>query len=334
MTTVRWGDLIADAHTSGLCVPYLTAQETHLNAALSYADAGWFVLPVKKGTKNPGSIVGSKWPEQSSRDAKRIRAWFHGTDHQIALHVGRSGAVAFDVDTPARLPKALRQQLMSNLVPFQQTRPEEHERGHYLFSTGAHRFGNSVGALGQDWGDVRGENGVILAAPSIHPSGGAYRWVRTGTLPEIPTNLAAMIPSRSYGPVNMLHPGQIEALVKNWSREDEPSLLDVRMKALQRKPKTEGTRHRIFLQAAMTCMKDSRVGLYAATRALERLKHEFDSVKPFEQQTPDEFLRIAGWAICVVSELPDEDMNLHILSSRAVSCPQVRRWLERHSHAH
>ena len=47
-----------------------------LAAALAYAAAGWYILPVKAGTKDPGGIVGKGWPGKSSRDPKIITAWF------------------------------------------------------------------------------------------------------------------------------------------------------------------------------------------------------------------------------------------------------------------
>ena len=75
-----------------------------LAAALAYAAAGWYVLPVKTDTKHPGSVVGAGWPSMSSRDAKTITAWFAGTDHGIALHCGRSGAVVLDVDDYEHIP--------------------------------------------------------------------------------------------------------------------------------------------------------------------------------------------------------------------------------------
>src|SRR6478736_204142 len=77
-------------------IPHLSEDVDTLTAALKYAEAGWFVLPVKPETKNAGSVLGKGWHTKSSRDPKQIAAWFAATDYQIALHVGRSGAIAFD----------------------------------------------------------------------------------------------------------------------------------------------------------------------------------------------------------------------------------------------
>jgi hypothetical protein len=54
-------------------------------------------------------------------------------------------------------------------------------------------LGNRVGLLpGVDW---RGHGGVIVAPPSIHASGRAYRWVRplAGELPAVPQELRAQL---------------------------------------------------------------------------------------------------------------------------------------------
>jgi hypothetical protein len=53
--------------TAGLQVPEITSDMDTLTAALAYAAAGWYVLPVRRGTKKPGSIVGNGWQHQSSR---------------------------------------------------------------------------------------------------------------------------------------------------------------------------------------------------------------------------------------------------------------------------
>jgi Bifunctional DNA primase/polymerase, N-terminal len=89
---------------SPLGIPVITPDDTALGAALKYAGAGWYVLPVRRGTINPGSVVGTAWAMKSSRDPKQIVAWMAGTDHGVALHCGRSGAVVFDVDDPEAVP--------------------------------------------------------------------------------------------------------------------------------------------------------------------------------------------------------------------------------------
>ena len=168
-----------------------------LTAALAYAAAGWYVLPVRTDTKHPGSIVGTKWPSLSSRDTKQITAWFVGTDYGIALHCGRSGAVVLDIDNYNHVPDAVLAAAETTDCPYQSTRSDQPGRGHYVFAnTTGRRIGNSLGKLATaaKWGEVRGANGVIIVEPTVHPDGGQYRWVRTGPVPPIPDYLAEALP--------------------------------------------------------------------------------------------------------------------------------------------
>ncbi len=86
------------------------------SAALAYADAGWFVLPIVMGLKHPGSVLGKGWPVQSSRDDAQIARWFARGDYGLALHVGRLGVVAFDVNDPEPMPAPLREALSDLLL--------------------------------------------------------------------------------------------------------------------------------------------------------------------------------------------------------------------------
>lgn len=159
-----------------LTVPNIEPDDDNLTAALAYAEAGWYLLPVKRGTKDPGSVVGKGWQHKSSRDPRTITMWFAGTDYDIALHAGRSGAIVFDVDHPDKLPDVLCRHLAA--APFQSTRPNVPGRGHYVFLQPPGRsIGNGAGRLGGEWGEVRGFNGVIIAEPSFHADGGRYKWI-------------------------------------------------------------------------------------------------------------------------------------------------------------
>ena len=116
----EWEPTRATEQSIALSIPDLVPDVDTLTAALLYAECGWYELPVRRGSKKPGSVVGIGWQRKSSRDPKVITAWFAGTDYGIALHCGRSGAVVFDVDRPDRLPEVLRRHLVT--APYQSTR--------------------------------------------------------------------------------------------------------------------------------------------------------------------------------------------------------------------
>ena len=94
-----------------LSIPELPPDVDILTAALAYAECGWYVLPVRRGIEAPRQRRRRPLADKSSRDPQQIAAWFAGTDHGIALHCGRSGAVVLDVDSPAELPDVLRKHL-------------------------------------------------------------------------------------------------------------------------------------------------------------------------------------------------------------------------------
>jgi hypothetical protein len=170
-----------------------------VEAALAYAEAGWYVLPTDPADiKNPGGVVRGRWQDKSTRDPERIRAWWRGNPgHGVALHVGKSGAVAFDldiddVDAIARAGRPDIAGALRSAAAIQATRFQG-DRGHYLYATPpGESFGNGPGAF-RRWGQVRGRNGVIIAAPTPHPDaktkGGCYHWKRVGVLRRLPEPL-------------------------------------------------------------------------------------------------------------------------------------------------
>jgi hypothetical protein len=142
---------------SDLTIPVVTPDHDKLSAALAYAKAGWYIGPERRGTRDPGSVLGKGWQHKTSRDPQVITSWFAGTNHGVFLHAGRSGAVIIDVDTPENLHPAIKQAIDQYNPPFQSTRPDQPGRGHYIFAVpDSRRFGNSLGDLGKGWGEIRG----------------------------------------------------------------------------------------------------------------------------------------------------------------------------------
>ena len=243
-----------------------------LGAALAYAAAGWYVLPVKAGTKDPGSVVGKGWPAKSSRDPKEISAWFSGTDHGIALHAGRSGAVIIDVDEPDNVPDEVAL-IMASGGPYQSTRPGETDRGHYLLvnDTGR-RIGNSLGKLAVDrkWGEIRGANGVIIAEPTVHPEGGQYRWVRTGVVPIIPDYLAEALPE-STTPEDIATDDQVKAFLDAHTSGTLTEAISGLANTLRTKLERGASCHMSTLGVVTDAMAEAAAGLYPARESLKAL---------------------------------------------------------------
>ena len=287
--------------TATLRVPNLDPDADMLTAALAYAEAGWYVVPVRRGTKNPGSICGQDWQTQSSRDPKQIAAWFAGTDHGIALHVGRSGAVAFDGDHPELLGgTALLQAIVELQPPQQRTRPAE-GRCHWLFLQPADRVVGNGGA--GPWGEVRGMNGVIVVAPSVHPEpGGLYEWLRVGEVPPIPRYLADTLPEVTPGEL----PATFEecaAFAAAHNTGDRDGLLSRILATVDAELPTSA-RHPLFVSWTTTAMREAAAGCYPAQMALDLLQRRFvaaEGVGEGRRRTAAEQGRewqgIVSWAI-------------------------------------
>jgi bifunctional DNA primase/polymerase-like protein/AAA domain-containing protein len=296
-----------DPSRRGLHIPDVNPDADMLSWALAYVEAGWYVLPVKRGSKSPGSVVGDRWQYQSSRDPKVLAAWFAGTDHGIVLHCGRSGAVVFDVDYPNNLPEVLARHL--DTAPFQSTRPDVKGRGHYVFSMPPGRtIGNSTGSLGGGWGEVRGTNGVILVEPTGHPDGGEYWWDRTGELPPLPEELAELLSDASPAH-DAATDAAVRAFIAEHTARTEPGALRGLLSALRRKFEAGESRHMSTLSVTTGAMKEARAGLYTPREAIDAVWPMFlDAVtKPpasgkqgaarDHTEASSEFGGITAWAV-------------------------------------
>lgn len=299
------------AARAGAHIPALMPSRSVLEAALVYAAAGLFVLPVAPGTKNPGSVVGPGWQHRSSRDREQLFTWFATGAAGIAIHLGASGLIAFDVDQPDGLSDPLRSLLLSSEGPFQATRKDCPIRGHYLFSVPeGSRLGNSVGDLGKGWGDVRAGNAVIMVSPSKHPSPeGLYRWVRSGAPQELPEWLLQRLQITSSAPRPTLILSQTLALVVEHREAWWPELLDRRINDVVF---VEGSRHATCVALLVTCLQDAVVGAYPAQVAIDRVLDVFATAKPQDQHAlAAEFVSIVKWAVGAVAALSDDERSSH-----------------------
>ena len=187
--------------TTTLHVPDIEGM-TPAEAALAYAEAGWYLVPVANGTKHPGSVLGGGWETKSTRDPGMIGRWWRANpDFGIALHAGKSGVTILDIDHPERLHPAVVRALTELAPPFQSSRRGQPTKGHAIFLTPEGRdLGNAIGSLKGGWGEIRGRNGVIIAAPSTHAEAihgdgdGYYEWQVTGDVPALPAYVADLLP--------------------------------------------------------------------------------------------------------------------------------------------
>lgn len=330
MSTINLGSLL-NPDSTRLSIPSGVEKLSVVNAAKAYAECGWFVLPVASNSKNPGSYVGKGWPEKSTRDPAQIDAMFSDRDLSIALHIGKSGALVIDVDDPSELPDQLNDELQKSNVPFQATRMSgDRRRGHYFFSIPSSAvYGNGVGSLGDNWGDVRGNNGVVIAAPSTHASGGLYSWKRTGVLPELPALIARNLNPSRDGNLPASSNQEISDFMGKHTGNLHPNLLAWRIHKLRKDLKVASSRHTAFLTFVITILKDSKLDFYDVTNALNQAHSIFNFTKPIEEQTSNEFNGIVAWALAQVEAMTLDQLALHGFLTAPELDEQILDWIAR-----
>jgi putative DNA primase/helicase len=306
---------------SGLRIPPFTGDEDNLTAALAYAEAGWYLGPLRlrsgeRQGKNPGNYLGDDWDQKTSRNPEVITAWFIGRDDLgVFLHVGRSGGWVADIDKPAKIPDVLERSVSG--APFQATRPTtDPTRGHYVFTAPAgRRLGNSTGKLGGGWGEARGRNGVIVVWPTRHPGRGRYLWRRTGPCPVLPAEIADLLPNA--GETNdAVTDGELTAFITEHTRADRPELLKAVTNAFTTTVAEGESRHDAAVNCACWAMREAACGLYPALDAAVALRDLYITARGTdrtggrnavdEHTARDEFRSIVAWAI---GQVDGEDLN-------------------------
>ena len=285
-----------------LSIPDLPDGTDTLTVALALAACGIYVGPSIRGSKNPGSILGERWQDKTSRDPKVIAAWFAGTDHDLFIHCGRSGLVALDVDRPDEVAGDWK----LDAAPYQPTRPDTPGRGHYIFAMPPGRMiGNPVFS----WGEVRGLNGVIMVFPSHHCDGGQYGpWLRTGAVPVLPDVIAQTMPDASAAE-DAATDAQVDAFLAAHTGATRPEVLDGLRKALANKFAAKLSRHGSTVPVLAGAMKEARAGYFSAMTAYDTIRLMFleEVAKPpasnhqnharIGREAELEFYGILAWAI-------------------------------------
>ncbi len=188
---------------------------TNLEHALSYALKKWPVFPVhtpgNDGTCScPNSVCPSpgKHPrtpqglKDATMDPVTISAWWsEWPDASIGIATGiKSGLVVLDIDPYHEGTKSLLAlQERHGELP---STPVTHTGGggqHYFFGHPGQgvRVMNRTGLDGLPGIDLRGDGGFVVAAPSCHVSGTAYRWDDTlgpdSPLAQFPESLLGLV---------------------------------------------------------------------------------------------------------------------------------------------
>jgi hypothetical protein len=146
-----------------------------LAVALAYAGRGWSVVPLVAHGKRP--LV--RWApyQRQPADPARIRAWFQDNpDANLGIVTGAvSGLMVLDID-----PQHDGDDSLSDLEHRHGPLPETIEAltgggGRHIYFR--HPGGSVRNLVGLVPGiDLRADGGLVVAPPSVHPSGRRYAW--------------------------------------------------------------------------------------------------------------------------------------------------------------
>lgn len=150
-----------------------------------YADAGLYVIPIRRKSKKPAIKTGPQHATAATVDHAKIHAWFsQRPDWNVAIVCTPSRIVVIDVDGPEG--EAALADLVAEHGPLPETWEAWTSRGRHLLFRWPDGVTVPTGTAGPKL-DIRGAGSYIVAPPSTHPSGDVYRWGTTGVdIPEAP----------------------------------------------------------------------------------------------------------------------------------------------------
>ena len=148
------------------------------DAALAYSEMGWSVFPLVPRGKVPAVHNGVK---DATTDPEQIVAWWtRNPDCNVAIATGShsGGLIVVDMDehsdTGVSGYESMREWMRDNVAISTTVISTTGGGGHHMLLHASRPIGNRVNVLPSV--DIRGENGYIVAPPSIHASGRTYEW--------------------------------------------------------------------------------------------------------------------------------------------------------------
>lgn len=171
--------------------------------ALDLVKKGFRVFPVYEPTAKgcsckQGETCGSvgkhprvsEWQKVATTDEKQIKQWFQKWQRaNIGIVTGKgSNVIVLDVDTNKGGDAGLSELFEDSDLP--ETLTAKTGNGfHFFFQTIDNiEVKNSVIKLGEGL-DIRGENGFVVAAPSLHRNGKRYAWMNAAKPCPLPEHL-------------------------------------------------------------------------------------------------------------------------------------------------
>jgi len=143
----------------------MTKENKMLEQALEYHAQGFSVIP---DGRNKQPLVSWKIYQEKRATPEQIKEWFKQfPDMNVGIVTGKiSNLIVVDVEKGGDITK----------FPQTATVKTGGDGWHLYYRYPNRHIGNSVKKIG-DLVDIRADGGQVMAPPSIHPSGKAYKWI-------------------------------------------------------------------------------------------------------------------------------------------------------------
>ncbi|MDP9394621.1 MAG: bifunctional DNA primase/polymerase [Actinomycetota bacterium] len=167
-----------------------------LAAALTYAEHGWPVFPLRGKLPAKPKAKGGNGFHDATTDVEMVRSmWRSYPGANVGVRTGEAAGIAvLDVDGEKGIRSLTRIERERGVLPGTVVSMTGSDGLHMLYGW---REGLGIGAGTFGVGlDLRGEGGYIVAPPSIHPdTGSRYRWAGNGDFAhELPPWPDAILP--------------------------------------------------------------------------------------------------------------------------------------------
>ncbi len=176
----------------------------NLDHALEYRARGWAPLALHSPTEN-GCTCGKPdcrnpgkhprlghWPRFKPSEATIQKWWTGWPTANVGILAGLSGLLVIDVDERHGGSLSLLEELTGALPTTPIAQSGRGNGGHVFFKAPTVPVGNSRGQLPSGF-DIRGKRGLLVAAPSVHATGGRYRWLVSPDETEVAAAPAALL---------------------------------------------------------------------------------------------------------------------------------------------
>jgi hypothetical protein len=134
-------------------------------------------------------------------------------------------------------------------------------------------LGNGTGRLGGSWGEIRGRNGVIIVAPSVHENAdkaGRYQWERVGPLTVLPATVADLLDDATDA-TDAATDEQVQTFLDKHTDAARPELLDVWCRLYAAKVEAGESRPARMVSVLTGALKESACGYLDARTTADTL---------------------------------------------------------------